>query len=79
VAETLEDDVEVQDANKAEKSKALALTIYKALNMTKIVVNKLKLAKIKVMNNLYKDTFMPLYKWGKNPLGDGKDQLLHIH
>ena len=66
------DEEQVDDAAKGKK-KAKAnppLTIHRAVNMTDVEVDKLSPADIKAMNKLYKDTFTPLYKWGKKPFTD---------
>jgi len=72
--------VEIEGANKAKKkSKAPALTIHKVVNMMEVEVNKLSPMEIKAMNKLYKDTFKPLYKWGKKPFADKQGKLLCVH
>ena len=34
---------------------------------------------MKAMNKLYKQVFMPLYKWGKKAFSSVDGKLLHIH
>jgi len=62
--------VVVEGGGKGKKSKANTLTIHKVINMTKVEVNKLNLTKIKAINKLYSNIFMPLHKWGKKPLAN---------
>ena len=57
----------------------MPLTIHIAVNMIDVKVDKLSAAEIKAMNKLYKDTFTPLYKWGKKPFTNGSGKPIRVH
>ena len=75
-----DEDQDEEDRKGKKKAKtAMPLTIHRAVNMTDVEVDKLSAAEIKAMNKLYKDTFNPLYKWGKKPFTDGSGKPIWVH